>query len=424
MSLSEWRKTTILNVATKVFSGGTPNTKNNKFWGGNIPWLSSGETRNRFIEKTENSITNTGVSNSSTKLAKIGDIIIASAGQGLTRGQVSYCLIDTYINQSIIAIRPNQKIINSKYLFYNLSSRYQELRQISDSNAIRGSLTTKQVGNLDIVLPSMDEQQKISEILSSIDEKIELNSKINKILEGIAQAIFKSWFIDFVPFDDDELIKLENGNIPKKWKVMKLRDVCNIQKGLSYKGKHLKIFGTPMINLGCIIPGGDFRSNKMKYYDGDFKSQHTVNPGDIVIANTDMTSDRVILGSPIIVPEFNFSTIIFTHHLFAFKDLKISREYLYYFLKSEKFRKRAEGYANGTTVLSLSKEDILSIDLLVPDNITLEKFTSIAEKLIKLKQNNDQENLKLEKIRESLLPKLISGEIQVTTEVNTNAEVR
>lgn len=315
----------------------------------------------------------------------------------------------------------DETIVIPEFLYYQLLTK--DLANMNVGSAVP-SLTAALLNELRIKLPSLKTQHAITGILSSLDKKIELNIKVNKVLEGMAQAIFKSWFIDFEPFGNDEFIKNENGNIPRKWEVKKLRDVCKIQKGLSYKGKHLKIFGTPMINLGCVEPGGDFRSNKMKYYDGEYKSQHTVNPGDIVIANTDMTSDRVILGSPIIVPEFDFSTIIFTHHLFAFKDLKISREYLYYFLKSETFRKRAEGYANGTTVLSLSKEDILSIDLLVPDNITLEKFTSIAEKLIKLKQNNDQENLKLEKIRESLLPKLISGEIQVTTEVNTNAEVR
>lgn len=315
----------------------------------------------------------------------------------------------------------DETIVIPEFLYYQLLTK--DLANMNVGSAVP-SLTAALLNELRIKLPSLTTQHAITGILSSLDKKIELNIKVNKVLEGMAQAIFKSWFIDFEPFGNDEFIKNENGNIPRKWEVKKLRDVCKIQKGLSYKGKHLKIFGTPMINLGCVEPGGDFRSNKMKYYDGEYKSQHTVNPGDIVIANTDMTSDRVILGSPIIVPEFDFSTIIFTHHLFAFKDLKISREYLYYFLKSETFRKRAEGYANGTTVLSLSKEDILSIDLLVPDNITLEKFTSIVEKLIKLKQNNDQENLKLEKIRESLLPKLISGEIQVTTEVNTNAEVR
>lgn len=313
----------------------------------------------------------------------------------------------------------------SRWLFYFLKGN--EAKEYFNSRLCGSTqryVTLETLRNLPIKIPqNYLYRDKIIRILSSLDEKIKINNKIIKNLEEMAKAIFKNWFVDFEPFNNEEFIECEYGNIPKDWKIMKLRDVCEIQKGLSYKGQHLKNIGVPMINLGCVEPGGDFRLNKLKYYDGEFKSQHTVIPGDIVIANTDMTSERLILGSPIIIPELDCSPIIFTHHLFAFKGLKISREYLYYFLKSETFRKRAEGYANGTTVLSLSKEDILSIDFIVPDNQTLEKFANIVDKLIKLKHNSDNENLKLGKIRDSLLPKLMSGEIRVPTTEMSNEEV-
>lgn len=424
MSFDYWETKKISEISDLVFSGGTPNTAKSEFWGGENRWLSSGETRERFIESSNKSITKQGIENSSTKLSVKNDILIASAGQGTTRGQVSFNNIDTYINQSLIAIRPNKKLIIPMYLFYNLSNRYSELRQLSDSNAIRGSLTTVIIRNLDIKLPTLKEQKEIIKILYSIDRKISINKRINRNLEDMAKEIYKNWFVDFEPFKNKEFDESYNNGIPRNWKVMKMRDICKIQKGLSYKGRNLKDDGIPMINLGCVEPGGDIRINKLKYYDGEFKEHHTVNSGDIIIANTDMTSDRLILGSPIIVPELSNSTIIFTHHLFAFKDLKISKEYIYYFLKSETFRKRAEGFANGTTVLSLSKEDILGIDFLVPDNKTLENFTKIVGNLIKLKQNNDNENLKLEKIRDLLLPKLMSGEIRVPSEEVQHEEIR
>ena len=180
----------------EIFSGGTPSTKNANYWNGHISWLSSGETRNNFITGTERKITSIGVDNSSTKLAKKDDVVIASAGQGHTRGQVSFCLIDTYINQSIVVLRANKQVIHPKFLFYNLKSRYKELRRLSDAHSSRGSLPKNILVTLDVTLPSLVEQEQIGRILYDLDTKIENLRKQNKILEQIAQTVFKSWFVD------------------------------------------------------------------------------------------------------------------------------------------------------------------------------------------------------------------------------------
>lgn len=110
----------------RIFSGGTPSTKESSFWNGEFPWLSSGETSQTFIFGTENHISQAGVDNSSTKLASKNSIVMASAGQGNTRGQVSFLQIDTYVNQSLIVIEPDPEKIDPFYLFLNLRSRYNE----------------------------------------------------------------------------------------------------------------------------------------------------------------------------------------------------------------------------------------------------------------------------------------------------------
>ena len=158
------KKINIIEVSDSIFSGGTPSTTNQEYWQGEYNWLSSGETKNRFITKTDKFISKEAIKNSSTKLSIPGDILIASAGQGHTRGQVSYNCINTYINQSIICIRPNYKIIQPKYLFYNLCSKYNQLRQLSDSHSIRGSLTTKLIGSMEIDIHDFDIQQHIVNI--------------------------------------------------------------------------------------------------------------------------------------------------------------------------------------------------------------------------------------------------------------------
>lgn len=148
-----WTKVKLRDLSQAIFSGGTPDTRIPAYWGGEYLWLSSGETRNRFITSTERSITKEGVKNSSTRLAQIGDVVIASAGQGGTRGQTSTCAVETYINQSMVVVRADPRIVPASFLFLDLSNRYEELRGISDSHSIRGSLTTKMVGELEIVRP-------------------------------------------------------------------------------------------------------------------------------------------------------------------------------------------------------------------------------------------------------------------------------
>jgi len=179
LSLSDWKEYKIADLVEIIFSGGTPNTKVNEYWNGSLPWLSSGETKNRYINSTEKTITESGAQNSSTRLALSGDVVMASAGQGYTRGQVSFLNIDTFINQSVIAIRANEKVLDKKFLFYNLSSRYEELRAISDSNSIRGSITTKMVKSMNIRIPDLNTQRAIANVLSSIDDKIETSKQIN-----------------------------------------------------------------------------------------------------------------------------------------------------------------------------------------------------------------------------------------------------
>ena len=148
-----WRRGAVTNVTDKVFSGGTPTTTKSEYWNGEFHWFSSGETRNSVITNTEKTITKLGVEQSSTKESVLGDVLIASAGQEHTRGQTSLNMINTYINQSVVAVRPKNTIFTC-WLYMNFRSRYEEMRSISDSHSSRGSLTTKLVSGMPVVIPS------------------------------------------------------------------------------------------------------------------------------------------------------------------------------------------------------------------------------------------------------------------------------
>jgi type I restriction enzyme S subunit len=184
-----WRKARLFDCCDNIFSGGTPNTQVSEYWGGRVPWLSSGETRSKFIITTEKTVTPKGVANSSTRLASAGATVIASAGQGHTRGQTSYLTFDSYINQSVVALVPDHKVVSNIFLFFDLERRYEELRRLSDSHSSRGSLTTKLLADLTIVVPPrdliLDADQELKPIIELIIGNLHESSTLASVRDTL-----------------------------------------------------------------------------------------------------------------------------------------------------------------------------------------------------------------------------------------------
>lgn len=195
--------TTVEDYVDCIYSGGTPATSNMAYWNGNLNWLSSGETRNCFVISTEKTITQLGADNSSTKSAQKYDIVIASAGQGFTRGQTSMLLLNTYINQSVIVLHAKKTVL--PYLFWNLTNRYDDLRAISDSSSIRGSLTTKMLSKLKI--PKVEDSLilKFSEYAWSIIPQIENNLIENKRLTDLRDSLLPKLMSGEIDVSDIQL---------------------------------------------------------------------------------------------------------------------------------------------------------------------------------------------------------------------------
>lgn len=166
-----WKVELLGEISNAIFSGGTPNTKIVEYWNGEYYWLSSGETRNRRIYKTDKTITKLGVENSSTKLAKLNDLVMACAGQGKTRGQLSLIMNEMYVNQSVIVIRLEDELF-IPYVFENLRSRYDELRSLSDASSTRGSITTDLLKKTKILIPNQELIKQYAEIVSLFMKKL------------------------------------------------------------------------------------------------------------------------------------------------------------------------------------------------------------------------------------------------------------
>lgn len=200
---SDCEMTTVGNYAERIYSGGTPMTSNAAYWNGTFGWFSSGETRNRFVISTEKAITQAGIDNSSTKLATKYDIVMASAGQGFTRGQTSMLLIDTYVNQSVIVIKSEKNIL--PYLFWNLANRYDELRAISDSSSIRGSLTTKMIAAFEIPLANEQSLQAFADFAWSVIPQIENNLLENERLTALRDSLLPKLMSGEIDVSDIQL---------------------------------------------------------------------------------------------------------------------------------------------------------------------------------------------------------------------------
>jgi type I restriction enzyme S subunit len=168
----EWKLTIIGEIANKVIAGGTPSTLKKEYWGGNIRWMNSGELNLKLVAEVENRITQAGLENSSTKLIPKNCVLIGLAGQGKTRGTVAMNLVELCTNQSIAAILPNPKTFDSHYLCQNLEARYDELRSLSAGDGGRGGLNLQIIKSMEINLPCLQEQAKIANFLTAIDDKI------------------------------------------------------------------------------------------------------------------------------------------------------------------------------------------------------------------------------------------------------------
>ena len=399
MSL-EWKSCKIGDLG-KIFSGGTPSTKIKEYWDGDLNWLSSGETRNTYIYTTDKFITEEGANNSSTKLANKGDIVIASAGQGFTRGQSSMVMIDTYVNQSVIVISPNDKV-NNHYLLYNLKFRYPELRQLSDHASTRGSLTTKIIKGLDINLPDLNTQNKIATIIQYFDKKIETNKRINKNLEELMHVLFKKYFIDNNPFyvENDE-----------KWNIIKLKDLIirnrdKINDFDNWKDELLiDLSNMPRFSIAIsnFDKGKKFTSNIYK-----------LNKYDLLFG-----SIRPYFG------KVGFSPIngVVTGTVHSFKPI----DDIYYSLvlsliSSKTFINYTVSVSKGTKMPSVKWDDFINYEFAIPDDLSkIGEYNKILLPLIHKIEKNILEIQRLTKLRDTLLPKLMSGEIDVS-KINCDLE--
>lgn len=398
------REMPIGELCSAIFSGGTPSTTNPKFWNGAIPWLSSGETRQDFINETEKKITKDGVENSSTRLALKNDVVIATAGQGLTRGQASFLNIDTYINQSLISLRANPSKLESHYLYYYLKSRYKKLRSLSDDTSSRGSITIPILSRIKINLPDISIQKKIAEILSAYDSKIENNNKIIKNLELTAQTIFDEWFINF-RFPGYEKVKMtesELGEVPEGWSVGKIKDLIKVESGFPFSSSIFDDSGKYKLVTIRNVQDGSFVTdcdNLIAELPSKLPKHCSLVSGDILLSLTGNVGRICLVNGENYVLNQRVSVLIPVNE----RD----RAYTYFLFRRNDFQNLLISISKGTAQLNLSPVETKELEAIIPENSTLRKYSEIATPMYKKIVEINSENVNLKQSRDQLLAKLI-----------------
>ncbi|MDQ0275285.1 type I restriction enzyme S subunit [Peptoniphilus koenoeneniae] len=389
--MAEWKKYTLEEVCERIYSGGTPSTKHEEYWNGNIKWLSSGETSQRFVYDTDRKITKKGVENSSTKLATKGCTVIATAGQGYTRGQASFLMIDTYMNQSVIACKANESIILPLYLYYNLDSRYEEFRLLSDGTSTRGGLSGWILKRMEIKLPPISLQEKIVDILYSIDKKIEENNAINNNLEQQAKAIFTNEF-------------LSTETLPDGWKQGSLIDIADYLNGLAmqkYRPSNDET-GIPVLKIkelrqGCCDDNSELCSPNIK-------NEYIVHDGDVIFS----------WSGSLLVDFWCGGVCGLNQHLFKVTSNSYDKWFYYAWTKHHLDRFIAVAADKATTMGHIKRDELAKAEVIIPSIEDYNRIGALLQPIYDLIISNRIENKKLAETRDSLLPKLMSGEIDMS----------
>lgn len=409
-----WKRCPLSELMKPVL-GKTPKRSEDEYWGGDIQWASAkdiSQSETRHVYDTEENMTEAGREASNAKILPEGTVVVIA--RGATMGRVAQLGEPMTFNQTCYALDTDDDLLDD-YLYYAWQYVFGQVQAVS-YGTVFDTITMKSFEDIEIPVPPLKTQEKIASVLATLDNKIEINIEIKRKLPKLAQYIFNSWFVEFEPYT--EFKTTEVGEIPSNFKIRNLSEIVDLQRGLSYKGEHLndeEPVGHPMINLGNIKPGGGYRPEKLKYYTEEPKERYTTEPGELIISHTDMTQDREILGSPVIVPNLEADPIIFSHHLYAVKNPKLPEEFLYPYFLSPYFKEKAESYASGTTVLSFSS-DIASDALVpIPNEEDLERYVNLTSPLFELEDSLRSENDQIRNLLETLLPELISGRVKIPT---------
>jgi len=385
----KWEKKKIEDICLNITSGGTPKSTNEAFYNPQeIPWLKTGEVNYCRIYDTEKYISKEGLYNSSAKIIPTNSVIVAMYGQGDTAGRVAINKIPLTTNQACCNLIINDKVADYEFVYYKLSTLYEKMVSLKNGGA-QPNLNVKIIKSIEISLPPLPVQQCIASILSAYDDLIENNQKQINLLEEAAQRLYKEWFVD-LRFPGHEGVKVVDG-VPEGWKKEKLIELAELKAG----GDKPKIFSKIKSNI-CKVPifsNGLENEGLFGYTDKADIGQESITisaRGNVGYTCLRREPYLAIVRLICVIP----------------RKMHIST-YLYFYLKHTNYN------SNGSAQQQLTIPMIKNTVVCVPDENMLSDFDDKARCYFDLVDALKSKISSLREARDRLLPKLMSGEIEV-----------
>lgn len=406
--MEEWKEYKLHEIG-RIVGGATPPTKDSANYDGEISWITPKDLSNftgRYIQKGERSITQKGFDSSSCQILPKGSILFSS------RAPIGYIAIaanELCTNQGFKSIIPDNNLVNNLFLYYLLKYNKEEIEGLGSGTTFK-EVSAKVMQNFDIKIPSIQTQKKIADILSSLDDKIELNRRINDNLEQQAQALFKSWFVDFEPFKEGKFVDSELGIIPESWRVCSAETIFKINIGKTPPRKEQQWFSN--INNGNVkwISISDLGSNEIFIEDSkEYLTKEAISKFNIIV----VPEDTILVSFKLTVGRVGISNCeLTTNEAVARFYLPKSyfREYTYLSLKNYNYARLGSTSSIATAVNS---KIIKNMKLLIPPVTIISEFSKRINPLFNAIRIYENEIRNLSKIRNTLLPKLISGELKI-----------
>ena len=386
----------------KIITGKTPRTSVAENYDGDIPFLTpSDDLSHKSAPRTTKTLTEKGLNEVRNCLLPPRSICVSCIGSDL--GKVVMTIEPTVTNQQFNSIIPN-KNFNADFVYYLMTLVGRELNYLSKTSTAVPIINKSSFSNYEVEVPDLETQEKIASILSSLDSKIELNRRINDNLEQQAQALFKSWFLD---------------NPNPNWREATLSEVALFIGGYSYNGEELTdSSNVAMATIKNFGRNGGFKVDGFKDItpSGKLRKCHYADTFDILVAHTDLTQNADVIGNAeLLLTKGNYDSIIFSMDLVKVlpNDSFPHRFLLAAMLKNKLFKGHCLGYVNGTTVLHLSKKALPEFEIKIPSeseaNVMNDTLASLYKRMAEVLQENDR----LTRLRDTLLPKLMSGDLKI-----------
>lgn len=332
------------------------------------------------------------------------DIVIGMDGSrvGKNKARIKEEDLPLLLAQRVACVRHNE-LAEQDYLYYNIFSKkfIDYVNSIHTGSAIP-HISQKQIEDYKILLPNLETQRRIATILSSLDRKIELNNKINADLEEMAQAIFKNWFVDFEPFKDGKFVDSELGMIPEGWKVGTLGDITKNKSAKVKERNDVKVLSP--VTTGELVLSEEYFTKQV--FSSSIAKYKIVNKGDFAY-----NPARVNIGS-LGRNEFDFDGCVSPVYV-VFSVLDGYENYFDLFRKTDFFKDSVASLAIGGVRQSLSYDDLSLIETIIPSENVVEKFNNLYNQMKKTIKANKLESSRLSLLRDTLLPRLMSGELEV-----------